>query len=95
MKDIYAVKFSKQAKKDLKRIPLYVALKLESWINAVGLRGLHEVRKINGYHDEVLKGDRDGQRSIRLNKAYRAIYDIDDKEMIHFVEIIEVTKHEY
>ena len=27
-----------------------------------------------GFHDEPLRGQRHGQRSIRLNRAYRAIY---------------------
>lgn len=45
-------------------------------------------------HDEPLKGNRKGQRSIRLNRHYRAIYVI-KKETIEFVEIQEVTKHEY
>ena len=95
MKDIYNVRISKQAKRNLKKIPWYLVLKLESWVNAVGLHGLHEVRKVSGYRDELLKGDRAGQRSIRLNKAYRAIYVVDNDESINFVEIIEVTKHEY
>ena len=75
-------------------MPIYVALKLQTWVHAVGRYGLQEVRKIKGYHDELLKGDRAGQRSIRLNKAYRAIYIIDHDE-VYFAEIIEVTKHEY
>ena len=49
-------------------MPIYVALKLQTWVHAVGRYGLQEVRKIKGYHDELLKGDRAGQRSIRLNK---------------------------
>ena len=57
--------------------------------------GLREVRKIPGYHDEPLKGQRFGQRSIRLSKAYRAIYKIDRSGEIHFIEVIEVNKHEY
>ena len=32
--------------------------------------------KANGYKDESLKGKRKGQRSIRLNKSYRLIYEI-------------------
>ena len=31
---------------------------------------------VPGYHDEPLKGHRAGQRSIRLSRAYRAIYEI-------------------
>lgn len=53
------------------------------------------MRKRPGYHDEPLKGKRLGQRSIRLNKAYRAIYEIDTTGTIHFIEVIEVNKHEY
>lgn len=57
--------------------------------------GLAEVRKLSGYHDEPLKGTRKGQRSIRLNRAYRAIY-IEHKDgKIQIVEVIEVSKHEY
>jgi proteic killer suppression protein len=90
--DIYTVYLSKQAIRDLKKIPVHMALKLQSWIDEVISSGLNETRKINGYHDESLRGNRIGQRSIRINKAYRAIYII--KEDCS-VEILEVTKHEY
>jgi len=53
------------------------------------------VRKISGYHDEPLHGNRIGQRSIRLNKSYRAIYTELDSGEIHFIEIVEVNKHDY
>lgn len=78
----------------MKKVPLQIAIKLQSWADAVGHRGLSEVRKIPGYHDEPLKGKRAGQRSIRLNIAYRAIYVI-KKGVINFVEIQEVNKHGY
>jgi len=61
----------------------------------VGHKGVSQVRKIPGYHDEPLKGDRIGQRSIRLNRAYRAIYFIDKKSVVHFIEIVEVNKDAY
>lgn len=53
-----------------------------------------ETRKIKGYHDEALQGDRWGQRSIRLNRSYRAIY-TEEKGVIHLIIILEVNKHEY
>lgn len=95
MKDIVDVKLSRKVLKDLKKVPLPIAIKLQSWIDAVGHRGLSVVRKTPGYHDEPLKGKRFGQRSIRLNRAYRAIYIIDTNQLLEFVEIIEVNKHEY
>lgn len=60
----------------------------------VGSRGLEEVRKVPGYHDEPLKGQRAGQRSIRLSRAYRAIYEI-KSDGVEFVLVEEVNKHEY
>lgn len=95
MSDIYDVILTTKAKKNLKKLPLFIVLKLQTWIDAVGHSGLSEVRKIPGYHDEPLKGERQGQRSIRLNIAYRAIYTINKKGVISFVEIEEVNKHEY
>jgi proteic killer suppression protein len=56
---------------------------------------LESVRKIKGFHDEPLKGKRLGQRSIRLNKSYRAIYVIDRDGGVEIVEVQEVNKHEY
>ena len=94
MKDIFDVKVTTKALKDLKKVPLPIALKLTAWVEDIGNRGLSEVRKISGYHDEPLKGKRKGQRSIRLNIAYRAIYVI-KSNVISFVEIQEVNKHEY
>lgn len=68
--------------------------KLQSWIEAIEIEGLREVRKLSGFHDEPLKGKRKGQRSIRLNRSYRAIYTI-QKDKIEFVLIEEVNKHDY
>jgi len=91
---IINVKVSRPALKQLKKVPIYIALKLEAWIEDVGNRGLDEVKKIPGYHDEPLKGKRLGQRSIRLNNAYRAIYVLKRGNVV-FVEVLEVNKHEY
>jgi proteic killer suppression protein len=95
MHDIIDVRLSRQALKDLKSVPIFIAIKLQAWIDDVGHRGLIAVRKIPGYHDEPLKGKRRGQRSIRLSHAYRAIYVIDKQQRLQFVEIIEVNKHVY
>ena len=41
-----------------------------------------------------LKENRKGQLSIRLNRSYRAIYIVQEKNL-ELVEIIEVNKHDY
>jgi len=86
---------TKNAQKDLAKVPDFIKDKLLLWIDAVERLGINEVRKTPGFHDEPLKGDRKGQRSIRLNKAYRAIYTEDQRKRVHIISIIEVNKHEY
>jgi toxin HigB-1 len=89
---IKIVEVAIDVQKNLRKIPLPIKRKLFTWVAAVEERGLEEVRKIPGYHDEPLKGDRQDQRSIRLNKQWRAIYRIVNKK-IEFVLIQEVTPH--
>lgn len=91
---IRVVEVAVSVKKNLHKIPLSIKKKLFTWVAAVEERGVNEVRKIAGYHDEPLKGHRQGQRSIRLNKQWRAIYRVINKK-IEFVLIEEVTPHDY
>ena len=63
------VRLSRRAQKDLMVVPRHIAIKLGAWADDVGVRGLDEVRKVPGYHDEPLKGRRAGQRSIRLSRG--------------------------
>lgn len=55
---------SKKFEKQLKKIPKYIKKAAAIWIASVEEEGIREVRKLRGYHDEPLKGDRKGQRSI-------------------------------
>lgn len=84
-----------KTQKQITKLPKFIQSKLRLWIFDVENNGLYEVQKISGYHDEPLRGDRKGQRSIRLNKAYRAIYVIKNDGVIEFIQIIEVNKHDY
>lgn len=93
--DITLVKISKKVQKDVVKIPENLQEKLYFWVRSVSEFGLLKTRQSKGFHDEPLKGDRKGQRSIRLNKAYRAIYVESSDGHIEFVEIVEVNKHEY
>lgn len=87
-----AVFWSAKVDKSLCRIPWAIQKKFSAWLRTVEQLGLPEVRKRPGYHDEPLLGTRLGQRSIRLNRAYRAIY-IEWSEVE--IEVIEVMKHDY
>jgi len=94
MMDIYQVIISKKALKELKKVPGYILDKFQSWVETVELEGLSKVKLLPSFHDELLKGKRLGQRSIRLSRAYRAIYTI-KTDSVEFVLVEEVNKHDY
>jgi proteic killer suppression protein len=92
----HIIEISQAAIKDLKKLPRFLLVKLDKWKRTIELVGLEETKKIPGYHDEPLYGDRKGQRSIRLNQAYRAFYIVSkETKEVRILEIIEVNKHEY
>lgn len=66
-----------------------------NWVDRIEKIGIRETRKIKGYHDEPLQGDRKGQKSIRLNRAYRAIYIQRSLGDFKFLEVLEINKHSY
>lgn len=92
---MWKVTWSKKVEKQLDKVPDYIASKFRDWAVAVEAEGLPEVRKLPGFHDEPLKGERRGQRSVRLSRAYRAIYLEGREGQVRIVEVIEVNKHEY
>lgn len=83
------------AEKQLRKIPIHLREHVYYWARSVEEIGIQEVRKLLGYHDEPLKGKRAGQRSIRLNKAYRLIYQEDEHGELLVVAVLEVSKHDY
>ena len=89
------IAWNKSVSRQLGVAPKNVVAKFFDWADAVTMVGLREVRKRPGFHDEPLKGNRLGQRSIRLNRSYRAIYVETGPGTVELVEVLEVTKHEY
>jgi toxin HigB-1 len=91
----YLVRMSAFAEKQLRKLPPYIREVAIGWSDAVERSGLREVRKSPGYHDEPLRGERVGQRSVRLNRSYRLIYEEEPGENIITVLVVEVNKHDY
>lgn len=92
---IRVVVIAKRLEKKLGAMPLWLVRRLKCWVRAVETEGLESVRKLPGYHDEPLQGVRFGQRSIRLNRSWRAIYVVRRESEGVFVSIEEVVKHAY
>ena len=91
---IARVEITKRAERQLRRLPRHIVDNLMIWVTAVEHDGLDAIRKVPGYHDEPLKGARAGQRSIRLSRAYRAVYELKGNTAT-FVSVEEVSKHDY
>jgi proteic killer suppression protein len=85
--------FDKNFEKQLDKVPEYIKIKTMAWVHLVEQRGIREVSRSKGFHDEPLQGKRSGQRSVRLNRSYRLIY-IFNNNSVNII-LIEVTKHEY
>lgn len=87
--------FSRFAEKQIRKLPEQIFESLQVWVRSVEVEGVMEMRKMPGYRDEALKGDRKGQRSSRLSRSYRVIYvETADGNMTVF-RVLEVNKHDY
>ena len=89
------VHWGKNVDKQLGRVPEVIARKFRIWAALVEESGIREMRKCRGFHDEPLKGKLQGHRSVRLNRAYRAIYVEHETGEVELIEVLEVNKHEY
>jgi proteic killer suppression protein len=52
-----------------------------------------DLRNWRSLHYEKLKGERDGQRSIRLNDKWRLVFELDEKEDRIVVLVVDVENH--
>lgn len=95
MTQMTRVRWGRSVDKQLERIPEVIVRKFRFWVAVVEESGIREVRKTKGFHDEPLRGDRFGQRSVRLNRSYRAFYRESRSGEIELIEVLEVNKHEY
>lgn len=90
---MWQIREHRKLKQVVEKLPLQVVKKYELWKNIVFRHGPDKLREFPGFHDERLKGDREGQRSSRLNIQYRVIYVI-EKEIVS-VDVIDITPHKY
>ncbi len=86
---------SKTAAKTLLKCPPQVQQKFAFWQIQLETQGIRTVRKIPGFHDEPLHGQRKGERSVRLNRFWRLIYVERSDGKLEIVEVTEVIAHAY
>lgn len=94
MYDEIKVVVTKKVEKQLLKLPIPIVEAFATWRMSLYYVGIRETRKSKGYHDEPLQGERFGQRSVRLSRAYRLIY-VQHKEEIIVITVIDIFKHKY
>ena len=60
------------------------------------LRSIPDERTLRGWkslHYEKLKGDREGQRSIRLNNQWRLVFELDNRRSPPKVTVLELEDY--
>lgn len=80
-------------RKAARKLPPQVVEKYEVWKELIYRHGPEKLREFLGFHDEKLKGEREGERSSRLSLQYRVIYSVENDVVTVFV--LEITPHKY
>ena len=90
---MWKIQEHRDIEKTCRKLPPQVVKKYELWKELVFRHGPEKLREFPGFHDERLRGARDGQRSSRLNLQYRVIYEV-EKDIVA-VFVLEITPHKY
>jgi proteic killer suppression protein len=90
---MWRIKEHRGIEKICRSLPPAVVKKYEIWKDIVFRHGPEKLREFSGFHDEKLKGKREGQRSSRLSLQYRVIYAVEQNIVTVFV--LEITPHNY
>lgn len=80
---VYKQIFSKKLPHDIQRVALRKLIMIDN------ARCLEDLRVPPANHLEALRGDREGQYSIRINDQYRICFTIEDTNDIFDVEIVD------
>ena len=80
-------------RKTAQKLPPRVLEKYEVWKEIIYRHGPHKFREFPGFHDEKLKGEREGERSSRLSLQYRVVYAVEQDVVTVFV--LQITPHKY
>ena len=90
---MWRIREHRDIEKVCRKLPRAIVKKYELWKDIVFRHGPEKLREFPGFHDERLKGEREGERSSRLSLQYRVIYTVERDIIAVFV--LEITPHKY
>ena len=73
------ISISKKAMKYLQRVQPHIRYIFQAWVKIIEQKGIEKVQKMQRFKAHLLKGDRKGQRAIKLNKFIRVIYELEKR----------------
>ena len=88
---MWRIREHRDIEKVCRKLPRAIVKKYELWKDIVFRHGPEKLREFPGFHDERLKGEREGERSSRLSLQYRVIYTVERDIIAVFV--LEITPH--
>lgn len=83
----------RDVEKTCRKLPRAILEKYETWKEIILVDGPEKLKEYPGLRDEKLKGERETQRSSRLNLQYRVIYSV-ERDVVT-VYVLEITPHKY
>lgn len=90
---MWLIFLEKNAERALKRAPIEIQERFETWKDIAQLQGPKGLLEIKGFRDHALKGEWQGARACRLNDKWRVIYMAIGKDVK--ILVLEVTPHDY
>ena len=92
---MWRVYWDRRVERQIDALPEHIVGSFFDWVRAVERDGMESVRRLAGYHDEGLKGEMKGIRSVRLTKAYRVLYVVSANGGVKIANVTRVSKHDY
>lgn len=92
---MWRVQWDQSVHKQIHKLPDSMVGSFYDWVNAVEQLGMERVRILPGYHDEKLRGQLRGLRSVRISKAYRVLYYEIEDGLIKVAQVTRISKHDY
>jgi mRNA-degrading endonuclease RelE of RelBE toxin-antitoxin system len=90
---MWRIEEHRRVDKQLDAAPREILKRYEKWKDIAMISGPPGLRRIKGFHDEVLRGEWQGHRSSRLGLQYRVIYRVIPDQSLF--QVVHITPHDY
>ena len=90
---MWRIEEHRRLEKEIDTVPREVLKRYEKWKDIAMISGPSGLKRIKGFHDEILRGEWQGYRSSRLGLQYRVIYRVIPDEALF--QVFHIAPHDY